>query len=74
MQITVKLFATFRAGRFLSSTDQYPIGTTVVDIVRALQIPESEIGIIMVNSKHAEPFDLLFEGANLALFPLLGGG
>jgi molybdopterin converting factor small subunit len=74
MQVTVKLFATFRAGRFLSSTDHYPSGTTVKDVIRALQIPESEIGIIMMNNKHAEPLDQLFEGDHLSLFPLLGGG
>jgi sulfur-carrier protein len=74
MQITVKLFADFRSGRFSCATREYPIGAKVVDIVRALQIAESEIGIIMVNNKHAEPKDQLEEGANLSLFPLLGGG
>jgi molybdopterin converting factor small subunit len=74
MQINVKLFANFRSGRFTSATRDYPVGTTVVDIVRSLQIPESEIGIIMVDNKHGEAQDQLREGANLSLFPLVGGG
>lgn len=74
MQITVKLFADFRSGRFSCANRDCPVGTRIVDIVRALQIAESEIGIIMLNNKHAEPRDQLQEGANLALFPLLGGG
>jgi molybdopterin converting factor small subunit len=74
MKINVKLFANFRAGRFNSATQDYPPGTTVVDIVRALQIPESEIGIIMVDNRHGEAQDQLREGANLSLFPLVGGG
>jgi len=74
MNINVKLFANFRLGRFTAATREYPAGTTVVDIVRSLQIPESEIGIIMVDNKHGEAQDQLQEGANLSLFPLVGGG
>jgi len=74
MQINVKLFANFRAGRFSAATRDYPAGTTVVEIVRSLQIPESEIGIIMVDNKHGEANDQLRDGANLSLFPLVGGG
>ncbi len=74
MQINVKLFANFRSGRFISDTREYPAGTSVVDIVRSLQIPESEIGIIMVDNKHGEANDQLRDGANVSLFPLVGGG
>jgi molybdopterin converting factor small subunit len=74
MQIHLKLFANFRFGRFTADTRDYPDGTTVVDVVRSLQIPESEIGIIMVDNKHGEAQDQLQEGANVSLFPLVGGG
>ncbi len=74
MQITVKLFANFRLGRFVAETLDYPAGSKVVDIVRSLKIPESEIGIIMVDNKHGEAEDQLQEGARLSLFPLVGGG
>ncbi len=74
MQINVKLFAYFRTGRFVSDTLEYPEGTSVVDIVRSLKIPESEIGIVMVDNKHGEVNDQLRDGARLSLFPLVGGG
>jgi molybdopterin converting factor small subunit len=74
MQVNVRLFANFRLGRFSSATRDYPAGTTVVDIVRSLQIPEAEIGIIMVDNKHGEASDPVQDGANVSLFPLVGGG
>ncbi len=50
-------------------------GTRIADIVKKLGIePADEIGIILLESRHAEPEQELKDGANLALFPLLGGG
>lgn len=74
IHINVKLFATFRVGRFVAEPRNYPVGTRIVDIVRELEIPEPEIGIIMLNSKHAELDKQLTDGDNLGIFPLVGGG
>lgn len=74
MLITVKLFASFRAGRIPIETREYPTGTTVLDIVMEQGIPVAELGIIMVNSRHAKTDRELVEGDILALFPMLGGG
>ncbi|HYG97677.1 MAG TPA: MoaD/ThiS family protein [Terriglobales bacterium] len=74
MKITVKLFATFRAGRFAVQMQDCAPGTRIADVITALEIPESEIGMIMLNNRHADPDHQLEEGANLSLFPLLGGG
>ena len=74
MQITVKLFATFRVGRFSEETRDYPPGTRVADIIDELGIPDKEIGMIMLNHRHAESDQELKEGDSLALFPLVGGG
>ena len=74
MHVTVKLFATFRSGRFIAETIQYPAGTTVADIAKALQIPEKDLGIMLVNSRHVKLPHTLSDGDTLALFPLLGGG
>lgn len=74
MQVTVKLFATFRNGRFVADSIEYPDGTTVGDVVSILQIPEKDLGIILVNSRHVKLPHVLSEGDTLALFPLLGGG
>ncbi len=74
MQITVKLFATFRAGRFAVELRGYPPGTRIEAVIRELQIPETQIGMIMLNNRHAEPGQELHDGDNLSLFPLVGGG
>jgi molybdopterin synthase sulfur carrier subunit len=74
MQITVKLFATFRQGRFSIETREYPPGTRVGQIVEEIGIPKNELGIILVNSRHVDLTHELGEGDTLALFPLVGGG
>jgi molybdopterin converting factor small subunit len=74
MNITVKLFASFRAGRFDIEISEYPEGTTVADVADRLKLPYSELGIMMVNSRHVKLERVLVEGDTLALFPLLGGG
>lgn len=74
MNITVKLFATFRFGRFATETKQYPPSTQVSEIIDELQIPDSEISMIMLNGRHAGPDQQLRDGDSLALFPLVAGG
>jgi len=74
MTITVKLFASFRAGRFDIETFDYPAGTTVADVADRLKLPQSELGIMMINSRHVKLDRVLIDGDTLALFPLLGGG
>jgi molybdopterin converting factor small subunit len=74
MNITVKLFASFRTGRFDIEVRDYPAETTVADVVDSINLPQSELGIMMVNSRHVKLERVLVEGDTLALFPLLGGG
>jgi molybdopterin synthase sulfur carrier subunit len=74
MNITVKLFASFRTGRFDVETGDYPAGTTVADVADQLNLPQSELGIMMVNNRHVKLGHILADGDTLALFPLLGGG
>ncbi|HZW35316.1 MAG: MoaD/ThiS family protein [Deltaproteobacteria bacterium] len=74
MRITVKLFATFRKGRFDAEVREVPPGTTVSRIVDDVQLPERELGIILVNGRHADRSRELSDGDTLALFPLVGGG
>ena len=74
MQITVKLFATFRVGRFDMATREYPPGTRIAEVISDFHIPEKEIGMIMLNNRHAELDQELHDGDSLALFPLVGGG
>lgn len=74
MNVTVKLFATFRTGRFDIESRSYPEGTTVAEVVRELNLEEKELGVMLVNSRHVKIDHQLVEGDTLALFPLLGGG
>lgn len=74
MRITVKLFASFRTGRFDIESGDYPAGTTVADVADRLHLPHGELGIMMVNSRHVKLDRELADGDTLALFPLLGGG
>lgn len=74
MQVTIRLFASFRAGRFVEEAREYPADTRIADVIRALDIAPEAIGMIMLDRRHAQPDDILYDGARLALFPLLGGG
>jgi len=74
MKVTVKLFASFRSGRFDIETVDYPAGTSVADVADRLKLPQSELGIMLVNNRHVKLERVLVEGDILALFPLLGGG
>jgi len=72
--VTVKLFATFRNGRFMSEVREYPPGTVVRHILVELEIPEKELGAIFVNYRHAETDYELKEDDVVSIFPLVGGG
>jgi len=74
MQVTVKLFATFRIGRFNIEGRPYREGTTVGEIVDELEIPKGQLGILLVNSRHVGLEHVLHDGDTLAIFPLVGGG
>ncbi|MBW2478167.1 MAG: MoaD/ThiS family protein [Deltaproteobacteria bacterium] len=74
MNITIKLFATFREGRFNIKEKQVPAETTVGQIVDELKIPVNELGIVLVNSRHVDTEQILKDGDTLSIFPLVGGG
>lgn len=74
MKITVKLFATFRKDRFEIEERTYPEGTTVGEIVSELQLPRTQLGILLVSSRHVDLDRILVDGETLAIFPLVGGG
>ncbi len=74
MHVTVKLFAGFRNGRIPIEETELPEGTRVIDVVNRQTIPVNEVGIIMLNNRHAKLDTELVQGDILALFPLVGGG
>jgi sulfur-carrier protein len=74
MHVTVKLFATFRNGRFKVEERELPEGADCRSVVLSLGLTEEEIGIIMLNGRHGELDDKLANNDILSLFPLVGGG
>jgi sulfur-carrier protein len=74
MHVTVKLFATFRNGRFKIEERELAAGTVCRDVVLSLGLTEEEIGIIMINGRHGNLDQALMEKDTLSLFPLVGGG
>lgn len=74
MRITVKLFATFRKGRFDTDVRTVPPGSTVSKIVEDVRLPERQIGIVLVNGRHSDRARELADGDTVAIFPLVGGG
>ncbi len=74
MRITVKLFAYFRENRFREEKRDIPSPTTVADIVDALGIDQTEVGVLMINSRQCILTTELQEDDILAIFPAIGGG
>ncbi len=74
MKVRVKLFAGFRQGRFKEVEHQFEDGITPAEIIASLGIDPDDVGVIMVNSRHADPGLCLEEDDVLAIFPVIGGG
>ncbi len=74
MRVTVRLFLSFRAGRFHTRTCEYPVGMTVARVAGDLALPRDQIGLVLVNDRQAEFEHQLADGDTLALFPVVGGG
>jgi len=76
IEITVKLFAQYRADHFKIEKRSYPTGATVEGVIIETGIPVEQfpIGVIMVNGRHVDESYVLQEGDILSLFPKVGGG
>jgi molybdopterin converting factor small subunit len=74
MQITVRLFATFRDGRDKVINMEHEVGATVQDIVDKLAIKRSEVAILLINGRDGKIDSSLNDGDIVSLFPPVGGG
>ena len=74
MRVTIELFASFRAGRFKAETWERPDETTVADVIAELGIGGDQIGVVLVNRRHADCEQVLADGEVCAIFPAVGGG
>jgi len=79
VKIQLKLFAGLRvklppsAERHLAELD-VPVGATVLDVLRRLEVPPEQGKLILINGRHAELNSRLAPGDLLAVFPPVGGG
>ena len=74
MRVTVKLFASFRDGRFKVEERNLPEESRVLDVIEPLNIKPEEIAICLVNGRNVNEKHFLKDGDTLALFPPVGGG
>lgn len=74
MHVTVKLFATFRDGRFKVEEWDLQQGSRLLDVLQALNIKPEEVAISLVNGRNVNELHVLNDGDTIALFPPVGGG
>jgi len=74
IRVEVKLFATFRQGRFKKEMLDLPGGFTVDDLLKRLVIDPAEVSILLVNAQESQAGRTLATGDAVSLFPGVGGG
>jgi len=74
MDITVKLFASLRPGRFGERIINFNQDCTVERAIQDLGIPLAQVSIMLVNDRQVDSVYRLSAGDVLSLFPPLGGG
>jgi molybdopterin converting factor small subunit len=76
IEVTIKLFAYYRDGKFDTKTEKYPVGTTIQQVMDSigLDLLNDPLGILLVNGCHAKPSDTLHNNDTISIFPMLGGG
>lgn len=74
MKVEIRLFATFREGRFKRAIWELPEGTKVIDVLNRLGIKPEEVAILLVNGSNVD-FDYVLKDEDyISIFPPVGGG
>jgi sulfur-carrier protein len=74
MHITVKLFGSYRVGRFKETVLVFAVGTTIDCLLQTLNFIGKPPGIVLLNGMPAVPETELHDRDTVALFPLVSGG
>lgn len=74
MEVEVRLFASFRVGRFKCKRLIYGDETQIIDILNSLKIKKEEIGLVLVNGNYSNIDTYLNDNDVLAIFPPAAGG
>lgn len=74
MEVEVRLFASFRNGRWKCKRLTHGDGSKILDILSSLEINKNEIGMILVNGSYQSFEYVLSEGDIISIFPPVAGG
>jgi molybdopterin synthase sulfur carrier subunit len=74
VQVTVKLFATLRKGRFDVARRELSAGATIADVLAELDIDGRQPLLCFLNGRQADGESVLHDDDVVALFPPIGGG
>jgi len=74
MEVEVKLFATLRRRNFQQGKVILREEPTPFDLLARLEVPASEVAVVLVNGRHARLDDRLHQGDTVAFFPAIAGG
>lgn len=70
----VRLFATLRQGRFKKRQMPFRQGCSIGDLLASLDIPEEQVGILLVNGRSSSAECKLNQHDVVSIFPLIAGG
>jgi sulfur-carrier protein len=74
MHVLVSLFSSLRIDRFAEAEVELPEGSTVADLLDKLQIPQRDVGIVVVNAHSGTFLQKLHTYDRITLIPPIGGG
>lgn len=74
MKINVRLFATLREGRGKEVFLDLEEGAAAQEVIDLLEIPETEVSILLVNGRNGKRDQVLENGDTVSIFPPVGGG
>lgn len=74
MMVEVKLFASFREGRFKEKELELPQGSSLGDLLAQLEIAPKDAKIAIVNGSAVSAEHKLAERDVIAIFPPIAGG
>jgi molybdopterin converting factor small subunit len=74
MEVEVKFFATLRTTGSGPRRVRLRPGATVADLLKNLEVPFSEVAVVLVNGTRGELDHELKENDVVSLFPAIAGG
>ena len=74
MVVEVKLFATFREGRFNEKELELPEESSIGDLLKCLKISEKDAKVLIVNGQAVSVEHKLNNNDVIAIFPPIAGG